>query len=82
MTIINMTAIILRFNTILALVIAAFAIALLFLSKKIAERIVKNKFPEKKEDGKDYNDKLLSVTLIFKGIAAGIAVAACIISLF
>lgn len=68
-------------NTLVALIIAIAAVVLLLMSKKIAKKIMQNKHPDKSPEDKDYEDKLLSITLRFKGIAAALAVAACILSL-
>ncbi len=69
-------------TTLIALIIAAFAIILLFMSKRIAEKIMAKKFPDSKPEDPARQEKLLSTTLVFKGIAAGLAVAACVLSLF
>lgn len=66
---------------IIGLIIAVFAMVLLFASKKIAKSILNKKFPGLSEDNETYKDKLLNTTLIFKGFAAGLAIAACILSL-
>jgi uncharacterized BrkB/YihY/UPF0761 family membrane protein len=69
-------------TTLIALIIAAFAIVLLFMARRIAEKIMANKFHDSKPEDPVYKDKLLSLTLVLKGIAAGLAVAACVLSLF
>lgn len=65
---------------IIALVVAFFTILLLVFSKKIAAKILEKKYPDKKPED-EYNNKLLSVTLFYKSIAAALAVAACVLSL-
>lgn len=67
--------------TLIALIIAVFAIILLFLAKKLAIIFIKNKYPDKKQDDENYQEKLLNVTLVFKSIAAALAVGACILTL-
>jgi hypothetical protein len=66
-------------KTIIALLIAAAAVVFLLLSKKIAEAALRNKYDDKESE--QYKEKLLNLTLTLKGIAAGIAVIACVLSL-
>ena len=63
------------------LIIAVIAMVLLFASKKIAVSVIDKKFPGMSKESEKYKNKLLNTTLIFKSIAAGLAVAACILSL-
>lgn len=71
-------------QTLLALIIAFFAVVLLIFAKKLAVRYIEKKFPDLKKDdeeNKSYAEKLLNVTLVFKGIAAAIAAVACILTI-
>jgi hypothetical protein len=66
-------------KVIIALAVAALAIVLLFSAKKIAQKILEKKYSD--TESQEYKDKLLNMTLLFKGIAAGITVIACVVSL-
>lgn len=67
-------------KVIIGLLIALFAVILLFSAKKIAAAVMDKKYPEMSEESEEYKNKLLNITLIFKGIAAGFAVIACVLS--
>lgn len=66
-------------KTLIALFIAACGVALLFLAKKIAGRLLQDKFDDKESE--QYKEKLFNLTLTIKAIAAGITVVGCVISL-
>lgn len=68
-------------KTLIAIIVATLALVLLFLSNKTAEAIMRKRFPELKQDDEKYKEKHLNITLTLKGIAAGITVIACVISL-
>lgn len=68
-------------RTVIALVIAAFGVFLLFISPKIAKKRMENKHPDLKEGDEQYEQKHLDITIKYKIAAAVITVAACVFSL-
>ena len=69
-------------KNIAALIVAAFAVMFLLLSKKTAANIIEKKYPDLKQEDEMYSEKMLNLTLRFKITAAVVTMVAAIVTLF
>ncbi|NLK17200.1 MAG: hypothetical protein GX304_01555 [Clostridiales bacterium] len=68
-------------KTVIALLIAAFGIFLLWSAPKLAKGTMRRRFPQLKEGEKAYEEKFYDIAIKYKIAAAFITVAACVLSL-